>query len=128
MIAFDFPYNSGANLAFSLKQQATGLWFDFTTTVLGFVASPLLPTAVVPENPGIWRASYSGSIAATPVANFPDGAYIAFIHDNSYLKDNVASVVGVVGIIMKNGSCAPFQPSQLAVALSGTFPASGVLS
>jgi hypothetical protein len=73
-----YPFSSGFKLGFSVRQQFTGLFWDFSTST--FVANPVTPLQALVEGTGINVGLYDGGIPGLLPASWTDGKYNVRIH------------------------------------------------
>ena len=126
MLHLRFQYDSGNQLSFSVERLSDGLFFDFSPGVMAFSASPGSLTFPLPEDAGAFRGRYKANLATN--AAFADGDYVVTIHDQVRLAASETSVVAELVSTLRAGDDETFRPSQLTVVISGSVPASAVLS
>ncbi len=92
-----FQYPTAATLAFSVERLADLKLYDFSDAT--FKASPVLPTATLPEGTGIHAGQYASQIASTPIAQWTDGDYVVTVHDaaSGFLVVNNLGVAMIAG-------------------------------
>jgi hypothetical protein len=80
MLRIRFQYPTGSNLAYSIEQLSTGLFYDFANG--NFVSTPLTPTFTLPEDTGIFVGRYIANLG-TPASVFTNDDYVVTVHNAS---------------------------------------------
>lgn len=102
-----FPAAPDQSYAFAVEQLSTGLYFDFTATALSFTAKPAQYTSPLPADP-IFPGRYGTTIAATPVATWPDGEYaIVVVPGAAIFTPGVTPIAGQLTAEMHYGDDTP---------------------
>ena len=109
-------FDSGEDMRFAIRRKADMLLFDFADGT--FKTSPGRPMGLAPEEPAPLARFYTATVADTPVAQFPDGAYQVLFLANG----GKAGVVWSVEFTMQGGSDEPSFPQagSKTVTLVGT--------
>jgi hypothetical protein len=120
MINIRFQYPTGAALAISIEQLATGLYYDFTGQDFLSRQGDVISTAPLPEDSGPFLGRYALTMAPTPNPPFADGDYVVTVHDTKAVPP-AACVVAELALAMFNGSDATVFPARYwKVAMTGS--------
>lgn len=112
-----FP-DAGEDMRFAITRKSDGLLLDFADNT--FKAKPGTPLAVAPEGAPPLTRAYTGSVAITPVAQYPDGLYSMYFVCNG----GKGGCCGIVDFQMGGGS------DQTPMTFSGnaTFQMTGSMA
>ena len=109
-------FDSGEDMVFAIRRKADMMLFDFADRT--FKVHPARSMDDAPEESAPLFRCYTATIADTPVAQFPDGAYQVLFLANG----GKAGVVWSVEFTMQGGSDEPSFPQagSKTVTLVGT--------
>ena len=106
-----FATASGGSFGCSIERLFDGLHYDFSTST--FVATPTTEVQAMTVGSGNYAGLYTLDFVATPIAQFSDGEYAAYIHNTS----SANLVVAVFSVVMINGDSIPLTLTNIAGAV-----------